>query len=195
VIEKQPGSMTTYISILRGINVSGQKMIRMEALKEAYEKLGFQDVQTYLQSGNVIFRANENETGILEQRITEQVRKEFYFEVPVIVLTTTRLKEIIDINPFISNLELNPSFLHVTFLSKPSADYDPGMILAKRSAGEEIAFTGDAVYLYCPNGYGRTKLHNQFLETRLKVPTTTRNWRTTNELLKIALENGEADRI
>lgn len=181
--------MKTYISILRGINVSGQKLIKMDALKKSYESLGFQNVSTYVQSGNVIFNTLETEHERLEQLIFSQIVKDFGFEVPVIVFTAEKLKQVIDNNPFVNDMGKYPVFLHVTFLSAKPGKYDSNAIEAKKQDGEEISFTNEAVYLYCPNGYGRTKLNNNFLESRLKVSASTRNWKTVNELLKIAFDS------
>lgn len=181
--------MKTYISILRGINVSGQKLIKMDALKKSYENLGFQKVATYVQSGNVIFKASETEPGRLEQLIYNQIFRDFGFEVPVIVLTVEKLKNVVDNNPFVSDTAKDPGFLYVTFLSATPGKFENVAIEAKKQDGEEIFFTNEAVYLYCPNGYGRTKLNNNFLESRIKVSATTRNWKTTNELLKIAFDS------
>jgi uncharacterized protein (DUF1697 family) len=179
--------MATYISILRGINVSGRNIIKMDALRKMYESLGFSGVTTYVQSGNVVFSGRDVETEKLETKITQQIKKDFGFDVPVIVLTTDMLQQIIDNNPFSKDQSKEPTFLHVTFLSSKRKAYDFKVIEEKKQNGEDIAITEQAVYLYCPNGYGNTKLHNTFLETKLKVNATTRNWKTTNELLKIAL--------
>ncbi len=178
--------MTTYISILRGINVSGQKIIKMDALKNMYEKLNFENVQTYVQSGNVIFSVKEKDTKALEKVISLQIEKEFGFNVPVIVLNTKTLVKIIENNPFAKNDLKETEFLHVTFLADIPPEFDKEKILEKKQLHEEIAFLPNAVYLYCPNGYGKTKLNNNFLENKLKVQATTRNWKTTNELLKLA---------
>jgi uncharacterized protein (DUF1697 family) len=178
--------MTTYISILRGINVSGQKLIKMDALRKSYENLGFQNVKTYVQSGNVIFTDNDTDCRRLEQEISRQIEKDFEFDVPVIVLTIDKLKQITDNNPFLKDLNRDPTYLYVTFLSSTPELNDYKQIEDKKQNGEEIFFSDYAVYLYCPNGYGRTKLNNNFLEAKLKVGATTRNWKTTNELLKIA---------
>jgi uncharacterized protein (DUF1697 family) len=178
--------MATYISILRGINVSGQKLIKMDALKKSYENMGIQNVTTYVQSGNVIFTCNHFEIGELEQNISRQIDKDFGFEVPVIVLTIDKLKQVIDKNPFLKDPNIDLAFLHVTFLSSKPVQFDHKTIEDKKKSGEEIVFSDTAVYLYCPNGYGRTKLNNNFLEAKLKVGATTRNWKTTNELFKIA---------
>ncbi|MCO5253815.1 MAG: DUF1697 domain-containing protein [Bacteroidetes bacterium] len=178
--------MTTYISILRGINVSGQKLIKMEALRKSYENLGFRCVTTYVQSGNDVFSGDKAKLDELAQTITRQIKKDFGFDVPVIVLTIDKLKQIIDNNPFLNDKD--KTFLHVTFLSSKPQMIDLKTIEEKKLSGEAISFTDNAVYLYCPNGYGKSKLSNNFLETKLKVGATTRNWKTTNELLKIAQE-------
>jgi uncharacterized protein (DUF1697 family) len=178
--------MQIYISILRGINVSGHKLIKMETLQKLYESLGFQNVTTYKQSGNVVFTASESGINKLEQIISKQIEKDFEVIVPVIVLTMDKLKEIVDNNPFLKDSSKDPNFLHTTFFVSKPVNYNQNDIANKRQNGEEIVFSENVVYLYCPNGYGRTKLTNNFLETKLKVSATTRNWKTTSELLTIA---------
>lgn len=178
--------MTTYISILRGINVSGQKLIKMDALRKSYTSLGFGNVTTYLQSGNIIFTVNDTEADKLAQTISGQIERDFGFDVPVIVLSIDKLQQIIDRNPFAKESDKDTTFLHVTFLSSIPDKYDLNAMEAKKQNGEEISITANAVYLYCPNGYGRTKLNNNLLEAKLKVTATTRNWKTTCELLNIA---------
>ena len=178
--------MKTYISMLRGINVSGHNLIKMDALRKLYENLGFQNVITYLQSGNVVFTGDEIDANELGQRISQQIEKYFGHEVPVIVLTQSKLKQIINNIPFLKDQNKDIAYLHVTFLSSQPDQYDPKIVEAKKQNEEGISFSDNAVYLYCPNGYGRTKLTNNFLEAKLKVGATTRNWKTTTELLKIA---------
>lgn len=178
--------MTTYISLLRGINVSGQKPIKMDALRKLYDNLGFRSVTTYVQSGNVIFMGNKAQPDELSQIITQQIEKDFGFNVPVIVLTVDNLKQVIDNNPFIKDSDKDTAFVHITFLFSQSQKIDLKIIEEKKLNGEEIFFVDNVAYLYCPNGYGKSKLSNNFLEAKLKVSATTRNWKTTNELLKIA---------
>ncbi len=177
--------MTIYISILRGINVSGQKIIKMDALKKMYEKLNYENVKTYVQSGNVIFSSKEKDKKELEKIISSQIEKEFGFKVPVIVLNTKNLEKVIENNPFAKDSLKETKFLHVTFLADSLTEFDTEKVIDKKQENEEVAFTSNAVYLYCPNGYGKTKLNNTFLENKLKVRATTRNWKTTNELLKL----------
>ena len=180
-----------YISLLRGINVSGQKLIKSDALRRLYESLDFGQVTTYVQSGNVIFTSSNGNTHELEQQITQQIEKDMGWKVPVMVLTSDKLKRIIDNNPFVKDSSNNPAFMHVTFLWFLPQHYDLVSMKNKKQPEEKIAFFDNVVYLYCPNGYGKTKLTNNFIETKLKTGATTRNWKTANELLNIAQELGK----
>lgn len=168
--------MKTYISLLRGINVSGHKKIVMADLKKLYETLDFKNVTTYIQSGNVIFESATNKN--LEQRIEKAISDTFTFEVPVIITTAAELKKIIENNPFIHEKNIDTEKLHVTFLAKEpkigtiTAHYEP----------DSFTIIGKAIYLYCPNGYGRTKLTNTFFEKKLDTQATTRNWKTVLKL-------------
>jgi len=184
--------MTTYISILRGINVSGHRPIKMDALRKLYENLGFTNIATYVQSGNVVFTTKDGSTAELEHKIAQQIEKDFGYEVPVIVLPADKLKQIVENNPFLDDNSKDKTYLHVTFLSSAPGKYDLKAIEAKKQDGEEIHIADNAVYLYCPKGYGKSKLSNSFLEAKLKVTATTRNWKTTNELLRISQEITQA---
>ncbi len=178
--------MPTYISILRGINVSGQKLIKMDVLKKMYEKLTFENIRIYVKSGNVIFSSNEKEPKKLEKIISTKIKTELGFDVPVIVLTVKALENIIQKNPFAKDALKDVSFLHVTFLADRPEHFNKEIIIEKCLSNEEIEFSPNAIYLYCPNGYGKTKLNNSYLEAKLNVTATTRNWKTTNELFKLA---------
>ena len=178
--------MVIFVSILRGINVSGHNLISMDALRKMYKDLGFSNITTYVQSGNVVFTSTNTDPEKLEKKIAQQLKNSFGFDVPVIVLTIDKLQRIIDNNPFSKDLSKDQVFLHVTFFSSKPDMQQVSTIEEKKPAGEEIAVTEHAVYLYCPNGYGNTKLSNTFLEAKLKVEATTRNWKTTNKLLEIA---------
>ena len=175
--------MKTYISILRGINVSGKNSIKMDALKSLYETIGLKDVKTYIQSGNVVFRSEEQNTNNLESTIREQINSKFGYDVKVLVLSPEELEEIIDSVPF---TDRNISKLHVTFLSSIPTTPPVDKIMDKKSDTELVYIVNKAVYLYCPDGYGKTKLSNSFLEKQLKVTATTRNWKTANKLLEMA---------
>ncbi|HTM66092.1 MAG TPA: DUF1697 domain-containing protein [Flavipsychrobacter sp.] len=178
--------MQTYISILRGINVSGQKKINMQELKAMYESYGFGNVATYIQSGNVVFQSEKEEEKLLAKKIEDAIKATFGFDVPVLVLTLKDIMATIKHNPFLKEKDIQTDKLHVTFLQdKPEA--------ANIKKTEELDFSPDRfvisgkdVYVYCPNGYGNTKINNNFFESKLKVKATTRNWKTVNELERIA---------
>ncbi len=178
--------MKTYISLLRGINVSGKKLIKMDALKAMYENLGFFGVHTYLQSGNVVFSTDEDRLQQLQRMISSQISCEFGFEVAVVVLAKEALKEIVIQNPFTEEASRNSSSVYVTVLFDQPGSYDETSIKDKQNNGEQIEIDSRTAYLYCPTGYGRTKLNNNFLERKLKVEATTRNWKTISELLNLA---------
>ena len=185
--------MNRYISILRGINVSGKNLIKMAELRATFEKMDFQHVSTYVQSGNIIFSGKKIEEQNLEQIITQQLKNDFGLEIPNIVLAKDTLQKIIAGNPFAKHPDKDPAFMHVTFLASTPGNFNTGEIDARKLEGEEFYCTDKAIYLYCPKGYGSTKLNNNFLEKKLKVTATTRNWRTTNKLLEIAM-NSEVEK-
>ena len=179
--------MKTYISILRGINVSGKNIIKMDALRNLYDKLGFQNITTYVQSGNVIFTTEKSiSEKKLAQLINQEIKKEFDFDVPVIVLSVDQLKQIINENLFAKDNNKDEASLYVTFLSTIPEKPELQRVDDKKLNAEQVLIKDNAIYLYCPNGYGKTKLNNNFWESKLKVLATTRNWKTTNELLNIA---------
>ncbi len=172
-----------YISLLRGINVSGQKKINMTDLKSLYEKQGFQDVLTYIQSGNVIFNSDISDRSEIIKIIENGIKKKYKFHVPVTLRTHREISNIIKKCPFGPvDIALEGSKVLVTFLStRPLKDK---LVLIKKyvAASEKIVLTGKEIYLYCPNGYGKSKLSNNFLENKLGVLATTRNWKSVHKL-------------
>jgi uncharacterized protein (DUF1697 family) len=158
----------------------------MEALRAIYENLGFSDVATYVQSGNVVFRAGEVAFETIAGQINRQIEKELGFEVPVLVMDVEKLQRIAEANPYAAEPEKDPAFLHLTFLANAPDKSGSSKLSEKQVAGEEYFITENAVYLYCPFGYGRTKLNNTSIESALKTSATTRNWKTMAELLRMA---------
>ena len=152
-----------YIALLRGINVSGQKLIKMDALRRMFSGLNFTDVQTYLQSGNVVFSALETNVNGLEKQIAFQIEKDFGFDVPVIVLGVETLRNTIESNPFVNDKAKDTLFMHITFLAEIPKDVDKQIIESKKQVGEEVTLADKVIYIYCPNGYGKTKLNKNFL--------------------------------
>lgn len=177
--------MATYISILRGINVTGRR-VKMDALKIMYLDLKFENVRSYIQSGNVIFEYKKTNVALLEKQIEAAITTTFKFDSPVIVKEIDRLQKIINANPFLKDKTKELTYLHVTFLSTTPDALLFDKILIGDYKDDAIALVDDAIYLYCPNGYSNSKFTNSFLEKKLKVIATTRNWNTTLELLAIA---------
>ncbi len=178
--------MKTYISMLRGINVSGHKLIKMDALQKMYTDLQFKNSQTYIQSGNVIFQYKHTPTKTLEETIAKQIQKSFGFDVPVMVKELAELTVIANNNPFITKRQEDTQWLHVTLLSNKAEKTHIDNIKDLSFGADEYIIVNDAVYIFCPNGYGNTKLNNNFFENKLKVNATTRNWKTITKLLSLA---------
>jgi len=177
--------MKTYVSILRGINVGGKNLIKINSLREMYEGLGFLNVKTYIQSGNVVFQRVESNLEEMELLISDEILNRFTFNVPVFVREVSELKDILVQNPFLKETEEDISKLHLTFLSKvPENQFVEG--IGNSSYLPDKYFIRERiVYLFCPNGYGKTKLNNSFFENKLRVKATTRNLRTLMELVKL----------
>jgi uncharacterized protein (DUF1697 family) len=180
--------MMTYISMLRGINVSGQKIIKMDALKALYENLGLVNVRTYVQSGNVLFESRPTDEAKLSGLIAGGIKKAFDHSVVVVLRTRSELQAVVKNNPFLKEREIDPTKLHVTFLFEAPDREALSQLQAVKDKTDKIKVGPREVYLYCPQGYGRTKYSNNFLERTLKVSATTRNWNTVNALLGMAGE-------
>ena len=184
--------MPTLISMLRGINVSGQKTIRMAELKAFYESLGYTRVTTYVQSGNVVFDCLDQDVSALAGSLEKEFARRFGFSVGVVVRHSTDFGRVIASNPFITHRNEDPHRLHVTFLSAlPSAVALNNLKESKDSkepidTTDEYSLSGTEIFLFCPNGYGKTKLSNRFFEEKLSVLATTRNWKTVTALYSLA---------
>ena len=179
--------MQTFISILRGINVSGQKKIWMADLKKLYEGLSFSDVKTYIQSGNVIFESDSKSSEIqLAKKIEKAIFTKYNFEVPVIIRTKEELGKIVSQNPFTKEKNIDLKKLHVTFLSEAPDKEKIDQIKQVDFLPDRFAIKGKEIYLHIPVSYGETKLSNKFFENKLKVSATTRNWNTVNKLFEMA---------
>ena len=181
--------MNLFICLLRGINVSGKNKIKMDLLRQLFIETGFVGVQTYIQSGNVIFQSNLKNTLEISSLISEKIMEMFGFSVPILVLTVEELRNGLKNNPLITDLTKDYAFFHLTFLSAVPEKANIEKILEKLYFPDEFEWNGNVIYLYCPAGYGNTKLTNTFFENKLSVTATTRNWKTANELMKLVDSN------
>jgi len=177
-----------YIALLRGINVAGKKIVKMEDLRASFEALGFGRVRTYVQSGNVIFEAKRTSSYDLTKIITTEISRDFGFPIPVVLRTSDEIGQIAGDNPFLNERGLDHSKLHVTFLSALPARDAKERIDALNARPDQFRVRGREIYLYCPNGYGRSKLSNNSLEKALLTGATTRNWKTVSTLARISSE-------
>jgi uncharacterized protein (DUF1697 family) len=180
--------MKAFISMLRGINVGGQKTIRMEELRSLYEELGFDHIRTYVQSGNVVFNSAEQEAAKLAKRIEEHIKQSYGFSVPVFMREAHDLERILANNPFLKGRNEDPSKLHVSFLYKAPEGIDWSNLNIQHDEADEFSIGEQEIYLFCPNGYGKSKLSNTMFERKLNMLLTTRNWNTVNALYSMAVE-------
>ncbi len=171
-----------FVAMLRGINVSGQKKVNMAELRQLLSDIGLHDLESYIQSGNIIFKADQD-ADKLAGVIRESILNHFGFEVPTLVLPAAEMDLIIQKNPF---QDKDLSKLHVTFLSsQPNSQLVESLPLSS-NPNEGYLVNGKVIYVYCPDGYGRTKINNMFFERKLKTAATTRNWKTCLTLWEMA---------
>jgi uncharacterized protein (DUF1697 family) len=172
---------TSYVALLRGINVGGKNMLPMKRLAELFTAAGCDDVRTYIQSGNVIFRATPDVAVALPEIISARILEDFGIRVPVVLRSSEQLAETIRDNPFLPR-GVDPETLHVLFLTDQPGSGLIEKLNPSRSPPDEFIALGGAVYLHLPNGVARTKLTNAYFDTTLKTIGTQRNWRTVTKL-------------
>jgi uncharacterized protein (DUF1697 family) len=176
--------MTRYVALLRGINVGGRTRVAMADLRRLAVDLGHAKVETYLQSGNLLFSSAAEPAGLageLERRLADDLG----VSVTILLRTGEELAQVVAGNPFLGG-SADPAKLHVTFLAEAPDRARAAALVAPAGQPDQLSLVGTEVYLYCPDGYGRTKLNNAFLERRLGVAATTRNWKTAGRLRDLA---------
>jgi uncharacterized protein (DUF1697 family) len=178
--------MAVIVSMLRAVNVGGHNKIKMESLRALYESLKLRDPQTYVQSGNVVFRTKERDLTILARRIENGIEQSFGFRPAVILRTTTELRDVISRNPFAARRGIDPRKLLVTFLGNDPSAEAREQVLNIKAEPEELHIDGREVYIYFPNGMARPKLSWVALEKKLKTSGTGRNWNSVTKLLEMA---------
>ncbi|CAN7681249.1 DUF1697 domain-containing protein [Paenibacillus sp. LjRoot56] len=185
--------MARFVAMLRGINVSGQKIIKMDRLRQLFESMAFTNVSTYIQSGNVIFDAEEVDAATLRDRIVHELKEQLTFDIPVIIRTPAELQEVVQDTPYPSvNVDANEQ-RYVTFLSQAPTDAGLAKLDAAQSEVDEYHVKGLTVYLLIRKNYGDSKFSNNFIEKKLGVAATTRNWETVNKLIQLAGESVKSD--
>ncbi|WP_378178984.1 DUF1697 domain-containing protein [Aquimarina sp. SS2-1] len=181
--------MNTYIALLRGINVGGHKKIKMADLKQSFEDLGFSDVLTYIQSGNVIFKDILDDPSVIQTKIKAGIKKQFGFDISVLVITRQILSEVLQNNPFADTLKKSEMDGKKMYFMLLFDQPDPAVVKEFTSISfdpEVFVITKNVIYLYAYNGYGKTKLNSNFFEKKLGCDATARNLSTMSKLLELS---------
>jgi uncharacterized protein (DUF1697 family) len=178
--------VTTYAALLRGINVGGSKKIPMADLRALLESLGHDGVRTYLQSGQAVFASDHGDEESLAAELTRAIEKQYGFPVDVIVRDHSYLKAVADACPFPA-AELEAKQLHVTYFSTPVDEARFAEVDRDAHLPEEFRLGDRALYLYAPDGLGRSKLADVLSRPRLTkgLIATTRNWNTVLKLVEL----------
>jgi uncharacterized protein (DUF1697 family) len=171
-----------YISLLRGVNVGGRKIL-MKEVNQLYESLNFKQVKSYIQSGNIIFESSNYVIEELEEEIEGKLYENYGIHIPIFIRTLDEFEKIIDNNPFPDE---NLKNVYITFLKDIPENLPVNLIKDKKDVFDKFLISEREIYLFLQQGYGRTKLSNNFFENKLKLPATTRNWRTVTRLYKLA---------
>ncbi|WP_163411414.1 DUF1697 domain-containing protein [Flavobacterium ajazii] len=180
--------MITHLALLRGINVSGHNMIKMEALKTMLENIGFQNVRTYLQSGNVFVDTEEESASKVGFMIRQEIFKVFGHEVPVVVITKEDLESCFKNNPFLKEKDFDTKKLYVAFVSIPLKKESINDLKISQFKPDEASIDGNRVFIKYAVGAGKTRFDQKYIEKKLNVTATIRNWNTVTNLLNMYAE-------
>lgn len=181
--------MNRCVAMLRGINVGGKQM-KMEKLRASFTGLGFENVRTYIQSGNVLFETKAKNDAAILKKIAAGLLADFGVAIPVLLRTDKELADVVKRNPFLKDTGVDVARLHVTFLSHDAPASAAQCLEPLAASTERYHISGREIFLYCPNGYGNTKLSNNNVERKLRLAATTRNWKSVNTLLAMSLDPG-----
>ena len=173
-----------YIAFLRGINVGGKNKIKMETLREICSALGFENVKTYINSGNVIFETRKTDDKKLGAKIEKAIEKEFGLKIKVIVRSMSEIEEIVKNNPFEGQFE-NDKDLQVFFLDEEMPDEKREMLLSNNNENEMFAVGGREVFCLLRVSVLDSLMGKDYIAKKLKIPSTARNWRTINKVLEL----------
>jgi uncharacterized protein (DUF1697 family) len=178
--------MTTYIALLRGINVGGHNKLKMESLRELCKSLKFQRVETYVQSGNIVFQAKDKDSAMLAFKLETAIELANGFRPTVICRTATELTATAARNPFFGREQIESSRLGVCFLGAELSSEAREKILKIKTDPEELHFGIQELFIYFPNGMGQSKLSMAAIERAAKTAITVRNWNTVTKLIEMA---------
>ena len=175
------------ISLLRSVNMAGHNLIKMTELLELFVEAGFADAKTYIQSGNVIFSNPKRiSSSALSLQIEKAIQKRFNLNIPVMTRTEDELKGLFSSNPYLEEQQFDPSKMAVIFLHGKVSEEQILKVAAIDYPPDKFTISGSEIFIYCPNGFGKTKLYTGFFEKKMGVTGTGRNWKTVTTLIDIA---------
>ena len=179
--------MAIMIAFLRGVNMTGHNMIKMADLAALFRKLGYKDAETYIQSGNVIFTNIGNQAGNeIELLIERAIKKQFGHTISVMIRTSEELKKVLKVNPFVQSEDIDQTKHSALFLKETPDKAQTDRIAGIDYPPDRFTISGSEIFIWCPNGFGKTKLYTNFFENKMKVTGTARNWKTIRTLVEIA---------
>ena len=178
-------SALSWAAFLRGINVGGKHKLPMAELRAFFAELGASDVRTYIQSGNVTFRAGDVVAAEIAAAFAERAEARFGFRVPAAVRSASELRAVLRGNPFLA-AGADEKALHVLFLADEPDPAAAAALDPERSPGDTYALRGREIYLHLPHGAARTRLTNGYFDRVLGTSSTGRNWRTVRAVADLA---------
>ena len=174
-----------HLALLRGINVSGHNMIKMDALKKMLETIGFTNVITYIQSGNVFVETDDESAFGVGFKIKQEIFKVFGHDVPIIVINKNDLELCLKNNPFLKGKDVDTKKLYVAFISKELPSAAINELKISQFKPDEAVIDGNKIFIKYDVGAGKTRLDQKYIEKKLNVTATMRNWNTVNKLLEM----------
>lgn len=180
--------MPVYVALLRGINLGGHKKIKMDELRAALAAIGFDEVKTYIQSGNVVFKAAKISDKALSKKIEATILSKFGHSVSVIIRTAEEIEQVIANNPFLKQPDIDQTKLHVMFLREPPAQSALQQLQTLVLKPDQFRFLGKELYFYLPNGVAESVVMKKPIDRVLAIPTTMRNWRTVNTIQQMCAD-------
>lgn len=180
--------MTIHIALLRGVNVGGHQPVAMSDLRDLLTEVGFAEARSLLQSGNLVFRSDARSTAGLERLLELEAGKRLHLHTDFLIRTAKEWNEVVARNPFRKEAERDPSHLVVIFLKSATSVKDVKALQTAITGPEIISADGRQVYIVYPSGIGRSRLTNTFLERKLGIRGTARNWNTVMKLAALANE-------
>lgn len=178
--------MSKFIALLRGINVSGQKKIKMAEFKVHLENAGLTNVQTYIQSGNVVFSSSEKDTDTLAKKIEQAIQENYDFHVPTLVLKREYFIWVLENNPFQNDQDKEIKKIGFAFLYAVPEKDSIDKLMSYNYPNEELILKRGMAFVYAGNGAGKAKLNNNFIENKLKVTASSRNYNTVVKLIEMS---------